>query len=72
MKRMEEDPLKETLDVVMPIGDGQATASMDEVPTAVPSGVEDILDELSKDAGVKSVTLGRRVKEQRTVSQVSL
>eukprot|EP00890_Picochlorum_soloecismus_P005255 jgi/Picsp_1/5730/NSC_03089-R1_protein len=68
LKRMEGDPLQETLDNVMPL---DAAASGDEktVPVSIPQGVEDILDELSKEPGVGEVTLGRRVEERRTVSQ---
>lgn len=40
------------------------------VPTSVPSGVEDILDELSKEEGVKEVTLGRQAVSAGSVSQV--
>lgn len=39
------------------------------VPTSMPSGVEDILSELSKEPGVAGVALGRRAEERRTVSQ---
>ena len=40
------------------------------VPTSVPSGVEDILDELSKEEGIQEVVLGRQADVQHTVSQV--
>lgn len=67
LKRMQEDPLRETLDRVLPPqAEGEAPSS---VPASMPSGVEDILDELAKEAGVSSVALGRRAEERRTVSQ---
>jgi predicted RNA-binding protein with RPS1 domain len=68
LKRMEGDPLQETLDNVMPL-DAAAIADEKTVPVSIPQGVEDILDELSKEPGVGEVTLGRRVEERRTVSQ---
>lgn len=67
LKRMEGDPLQETLDNVMPIDD--AFSSDEFVPVAIPQGVEDILNELSSENGIEEVTLGRRVEERRTVSQ---
>ncbi len=67
LKRMEGDPLRETLDSVLPL---EADFAVDEkVPIAIPQGVEDILNELSLESGVVEVTLGRRVEERRTVSQ---
>jgi len=68
LKRMEGDPLRETLDNVMPL-DPAGSADEKMVPVSIPQGVEDILDELSKEPGVGEVTLGRRVEERRTVSQ---
>lgn len=67
LKRMEVDPLQETLDNVMPLS--SPTFGESEVAVVMPQGVEDILDELSKERGVGEVTLGRRVEERRTVSQ---
>lgn len=69
LKRLQEDPLKETLDKVMPLEGGNGFADVGAVPANIPSGVEDILDELSKEDGVREVTLGRCVEEKRTVSQ---
>ena len=71
LKRMEGDPLEDTLDSVMPLEDAGVidAENLDGVPVDMPQGVEDILDELSKESGVKEVTLGRRVEERRTVSQ---
>lgn len=69
LKRMQEDPLKETLDKVLPLENGNAFADVGSVSASVPGGVEDILDELSKESGIGEVTLGRRVEERRTVSQ---
>lgn len=68
-KRLEEDPLKETLDKVLPLEGGAGFATVGAVPATIPSGVQDVLEELSKEDGVKEVNLGRRVEEQRTVSQ---
>ena len=68
-KRLEEDPLKETLDKVLPLDSGAGFAAMGAVSASIPTGVEDVLEELTKEAGVKEVNLGRRVEEQRTVSQ---
>jgi predicted RNA-binding protein with RPS1 domain len=67
LKRMEGDPLQETLDNVLPLEDTFKVE--DIVPVAIPQGVEDILNELSGEAGINEVTLGRRVEERRTVSQ---
>ena len=67
LKRMEGDPLQETLDSVLPLETEFAVD--DVVPTAIPQGVEDILNELAGERGVDEVTLGRRVEERRTVSQ---
>ena len=64
---MEGDPLQETLDSVLPLETEFAVD--DVVPTAIPQGVEDILNELVGERGVDEVTLGRRVEERRTVSQ---
>ena len=47
-----------------------AQSEADEVPTALPAGVEDILDELSKEEGIREVTLGRQAVSAGTVSQV--
>ena len=69
MKRLEEDPLKETLDKVLPLEREGGFADMGAVPANIPTGVEDVLTELAKEDGVSDVTLGRRVEEQRTVSQ---
>lgn len=69
LKRMQDDPLKETLDKVLPLEGGAGYADIGVVPTTVPAGVEDILNELSKEEGITEVTLGRRVEEKRTVSQ---
>ena len=68
LKRMEGDPLRETLDSVLPL---EADFVVDDkVPIAIPQGVEDILNELAlESAVVDEVTLGRRVEERRTVSQ---
>ena len=67
LKRMEGDPLRETLDSVLPL---EADFVVDDkVPIAIPQGVEDILNELAGERGVDEVTLGRRVEERRTVSQ---
>jgi len=68
-KRLEEDPLKETLDKVLPLDNGAGFANVGAVSASVPTGVEDVLEELAKEDGVVEVNLGRRVEEQRTVSQ---
>jgi predicted RNA-binding protein with RPS1 domain len=70
LKRLQDDPLRETLDRVLPLEqDGEGYAQVASVPADVPTGVEDILHELSKEDGIVGVTLGRRVQERRTVSQ---
>lgn len=69
LKRLQEDPLKETLDKVLPLEGGNEYADVGSVPASVPAAVEDILEELSREEGVSGVTLGRRVEERRTVSQ---
>lgn len=130
LKRLEDDPLKETLDNVLPLNDpevGRALpggasqgrpdaagcartarkaawrsqqgragsrglggrsattrctcpslphlapqssyAAVDAVPAAVPQGVDEILEALSREPAVQAVSLGRCVEEKRTVSQ---
>ena len=71
LKRMEGDPLRETLDNVLPLDESSSGGLRgdEQVPVAVPQGVEDILNELSGEQGIEEVTLGRRVEERRTVSQ---
>jgi predicted RNA-binding protein with RPS1 domain len=71
LKRMQDDPLSETLDGLMPLAgeDGFSSSSVAAIPTVVPSGVEDILTELSKEPAVSAVALGRQRAERRTVSQ---
>ncbi|KAK9805682.1 hypothetical protein WJX72_011770 [[Myrmecia] bisecta] len=69
LKRLEKDPLKETIDSVLPLGRGLSGPGLTEVAVEVPSGVEDICAALKSEAGVKSVALGRQVEEKRAVSQ---
>lgn len=70
LKRLEDDPLKETLDKLLPLSGGrEGLAPLGSVAADVPTGVEDVLEELAKEEGVTEVTLGRRAEEQRTVSQ---
>lgn len=68
LKRMEDDPLKETLDNVLPLN-GASYEQLEEVPASVPQGVDEILEALAGQPGVEGVTLGRSVEEKRTVSQ---
>ena len=71
LKRMQQDPLQENLDSVLPL-DAVTMGSYDEmeyVPTDMPSGLEDILGGLLAEPGVEAVNVGRRVEEKRTVSQ---
>jgi predicted RNA-binding protein with RPS1 domain len=68
-KRLEEDPLKETLDKLLPLSGTGGFAAVGSVAADVPTGVEDVLEELAKEEGVTEVNLGRRAEEQRTVSQ---
>lgn len=73
LKRMQQDPLEENLDNMLPLGGAagykDTTSGLSEVSADVPSGVEDILAQLSQESGIEEVTLGRRVEEKRTVSQ---
>eukprot|EP00887_Chlorella_sp_A99_P004813 scaffold4.g4813.t1 len=71
LKRMQKDPLKETLDVLLPLDaeGGKAAGGGGGGGGGVPHGVEDILEALRREPGVTSVALGRRVTEKRTVSQ---
>lgn len=69
LKRMQEDPLKETLDKVLPLDNKLEWGEVGDVPVAIPAGVDDILEELAKLPKVQEVTLGRRAEEKRTVSQ---
>lgn len=70
IKRTLDDPLRETLDRVLPLEGGDVDyANVESVAATVPTGVEDILQELKKEEGIDDVVLGRRVEERRTVSQ---
>jgi len=69
LKRMQEDPLKETFDKVLPLDNKLEWGEVGDVPVAIPAGVDDILEELSNLPKVQEVTLGRRAEEKRTVSQ---
>lgn len=69
LKRLEEDPLKETLDNVLPLGKQAGSYEQLSVPAAVPQGVDEILEALDREEGIASITLGRCVEEKRTVSQ---
>lgn len=71
LKRMQQDPLQENLDSMLPL-EGLTLGSfddMDSVPTDMPSGVEDIISGLLTEQGVVAVNVGRRLEERRTVSQ---
>ena len=79
LKKLAGDPLAETLDSVLPLaaaGGGAADAqgfaaapAGDSVAASMASGVEEVLEALAALPGVRSVELGRRAEEQRTVSQ---
>ena len=76
LKRMEADPLTETLDALLPLEDstGDArpppTASVDDAASAtVPAAVEAVTAALRAQPGVASLRLGRQVEEKRAVSQ---
>ncbi|KAL4858818.1 30S ribosomal protein S1 [Chlorella vulgaris] len=69
LKRLEEDPLKETLDNVLPLNNQGSTFEQLSVPASVPQGVDEILEALDREEGITSITLGRCVEERRTVSQ---
>lgn len=65
LKQMEDDPLKETLDDLVPVG----AAQMLSVPASVPEEFEDICQALASVPGVSGVTIGRQAEEKRVVSQ---
>lgn len=66
MKRLEADPLKETLDGVLPaVQDGAESL----VPVDVPQSIEQVVAELEKEEGITAINLGRQVEERRTVAQ---
>ncbi|GAQ80445.1 S1 RNA binding domain containing protein [Klebsormidium nitens] len=68
LKQLENDPLLETLDTIMPAGyDDDLTD--DELAVLPLPGLEDICNELQKEDGVLSVALGRQAVEKRVVSQ---
>lgn len=70
LKRLEEDPLKETLDNVLPLNrEGSTYDDVESVPASIPQGVDEILEALDREEGVTSISLGRCVQEKRTVSQ---
>lgn len=66
LKLMEDDPLTETLDQLLP---ANLRDSVVQVPVNIPQGVKDICAELQKEEGIQSVFLGRQVEERRVVSQ---
>lgn len=65
---LQDDPLTETLDQLLP---ANLRDSVVQVPVNIPQGVKDICAELQKEEGIQSVFLGRQVEERRVVSQVS-
>lgn len=67
LKQMEEDPLMETLDDLVPLNEGSADVMA--VPASVPEEVEDICQALADVPGISNVTLGRQAEEKRVVSQ---
>lgn len=68
LKRMQSDPLKETLDGVLPLVEEGAEA-LGTVPTSVPQSIEEVASELEKEEGISGITMGRQVEERRTVAQ---
>lgn len=67
MVNIQDDPLTETLDDLVPL---DASNSIIAVPTSVPEAVEDICSALSELDTITSVTLGRQAEEKAVVSQV--
>jgi predicted RNA-binding protein with RPS1 domain len=71
IKQLENDPLLETIDTVMPAGLDNFDDNLtdDELAVLPLPGLEDICNELRKEPGVQSVALGRQAVEKRVVSQ---
>ena len=65
---LQEDPLQETLDGMLPLEVGSSGEG--EGPVRVPQGVEEVCRELKSEDGITGIWLGRQVIERRTVSQV--
>lgn len=68
LKRMQADPLQETLTGLLPLVDGGPDLE-GTVPVSIPQSIEEVVGELAKEDGIDSITLGRQVSEQRTVAQ---
>ncbi|WJX33399.1 hypothetical protein P8452_21611 [Trifolium repens] len=68
IKQLEEDPLLETLDKVMP-QDGSAAPSSDSDRIEPLPGLETILDELLQEDGIFDARISRQGFEKRVVSQ---
>ncbi|WJX25807.1 hypothetical protein P8452_14810 [Trifolium repens] len=68
IKQLEEDPLLETLDKVMP-QDGSAAPSSDSGRIEPLPGLETILEELLQEDGIFDTRISRQGFEKRVVSQ---
>lgn len=80
LKRMEADPLTETLDALLPLEGGLDPSAAERVsspseastsgdPALVPTSIEGVCDALRAEPGVVAVKLGRQAEEKRAVSQ---
>ena len=85
LKRMEADPLTETLDALLPLGEGgeggdssaerlspastSGEGSSSDAPALVPTSIEGVCAALRAEPGVSAVKLGRQAEEKRAVSQ---
>ncbi|KAK3148779.1 hypothetical protein QOZ80_3AG0208550 [Eleusine coracana subsp. coracana] len=72
IRQLEDDPLLETLDKVIPLDGGQspnasATSSPSEIELL--PGLNSICDELLQEDGITDVQFGRQASEKRVVSQ---
>lgn len=81
LKRLEADPLTQTLDALLPInGDGPSSSSSSSdaepaldkaahVPAHIPAPIEGVCAALRAEPGVSAIRVGRQVEEKRAVSQ---
>ncbi|XP_058093508.1 uncharacterized protein LOC131239694 isoform X2 [Magnolia sinica] len=69
IKQLEDDPLLETLDKVIPQVESDNSSMPDNLSTESLPGLESICEELLQENGITGVRIGRKGFEKRVVSQ---
>lgn len=67
---LQDDPLQETLEAMLPRADGVQADVGAEGLGRLPEGVAQVCRDLQSEEGISAIRLGRQVEERRTVSQV--